>query len=81
MAIARAPGVGILVECGRGGLEDVPCRRICELCREQTGVEFEIRYVDVHHATDFALCLQHLDRLFRCATFRRFAEKVTAQRV
>jgi len=45
MAIARAPIVGILVECGRGGLEDVLCRRICELLREQTGVEFEIDIV------------------------------------
>ncbi len=41
MAIARAPRVGILVECGRGGLEDVLCRRICELLRERTGIGFE----------------------------------------
>ena len=210
MAIARAPRVGILVECGRGGLEDVLCRRICELLREQTRVEFEIdivpmdnkarliqecgtvtarllddgchrvvilwderpawprigeplcwhndrqsilaslrqaqvanrpvhlvcierefeswllfdhqmlsnvlsteahpvrvgsqrnphrmqnpkgtmtslfrqhrgwRYVDVQHATEFARCLQNLNRLLRCATFRRFAEQVTGQRV
>ena len=210
MAIARAPRVGILVECGRDGLEDVLCRRICELLREHTGVEFEIdivpmdnkarliqdcgavtarlldeaatvssssgtsdrpgresvnpcagitideiflptcvrhkspiarciwsassvsskswllfdhqmlsavlstaahpvrvgsqrnpdrmqnpkgtmtslfrqhrgwRYVDVQHATEFARCLQNLNRLLRCATFRRFAEQVTGQRV
>jgi hypothetical protein len=45
MAIARAPRVGILVECGRDGLQDVLCRRICELLREQTGVGFEIDIV------------------------------------
>ncbi|MGO8744473.1 MAG: hypothetical protein ACLQNE_00655 [Thermoguttaceae bacterium] len=37
--------VGILVECGRQGLEDVLCRRICALLREQTGVAFEIDIV------------------------------------
>ena len=39
------------------------------------------RYVDVQHATAFARCLQNLDRLLRCATFRRFAEQVTGQKV
>jgi hypothetical protein len=37
--------VGILVECGRQGLEDVVCRRICVLLRERTGVDFEIDIV------------------------------------
>lgn len=35
------------------------------------------RYVDVQHAPDFARCLENLARLRRCATFRRFAERVT----
>jgi hypothetical protein len=33
--------VGVLVECGRQGLEDVVCRRLFALLREQSGVEFE----------------------------------------
>ncbi len=33
--------VGILVECGRQGLESVVCGRLCELLSEHTGVEFE----------------------------------------
>lgn len=37
--------VGILVECGRQGLEDVVCRRLCELLQAATGVEFEIEIV------------------------------------
>ena len=41
MARIRTPRVGILVECGRRGLEDVICRRLCALLREHTGVEFE----------------------------------------
>lgn len=45
MARARALRIGIIVECGPGGLEDVLCRRICELLRERTGVEFEIDVV------------------------------------
>ncbi len=45
MASARALRVGILVECGRGGLEDVLCRRICELLRQQIKVDFEIDIV------------------------------------
>ena len=45
MARARALRIGILVECGPGGLEDVLCRRICALLRERTGVEFEIDIV------------------------------------
>ena len=45
MTKARASRVGILVECGQGGLEDVLCRRICVLLREDTGVEFEIDIV------------------------------------
>ena len=35
------------------------------------------RYVNLQHAKDFARCLQNLARLQRCATFRRFAERVT----
>lgn len=41
MARIRTPRVGILVECGRRGLEDVVCRRLCALLREHTGVVFE----------------------------------------
>ena len=45
MATRRTRKVGILVECGRRGLEDVLCHRICDLLREQTGVDFEIETV------------------------------------
>lgn len=45
MARTRATRVGILVECGRDGLEDVLCSRICELLRELTGVALEIDVV------------------------------------
>ncbi len=45
MARARALRIGIVVECGPGGLEDVLCRRICDLLRERTGVEFEVDIV------------------------------------
>jgi hypothetical protein len=38
---ARVPRVGILVECGRDGLEVHLCRRICALLREQHGGVFE----------------------------------------
>jgi hypothetical protein len=41
MARIRVPRVGILVECGRLGLEAVVCRRLCALLREHTGVNFE----------------------------------------
>jgi hypothetical protein len=41
MARTRRPKVGILVECGRRGLEDVVCRRLCTLLREHTGLDFE----------------------------------------
>jgi hypothetical protein len=39
------------------------------------------RYVDVQYAADFARCLQNLTRLRRCATFRRFAERVTGRAI
>jgi hypothetical protein len=39
------------------------------------------RYVDVQHARDFARCLRNLNSLRRCATFRRFAERVTGRPV
>ena len=39
--ISRTPRVGILVECGRQGLEAVVCLRLCALLREHTGVDFE----------------------------------------
>lgn len=39
--VARVPRVGILVECGRDGLEVHLCRRICALLREQHGGRFE----------------------------------------
>jgi hypothetical protein len=35
------PRVGILVECGRDGLEVHVCRRICTLLQRDTGVEIE----------------------------------------
>jgi hypothetical protein len=35
------PRVGILVECGRDGLEAVVCPRICVLLQEASGVEIE----------------------------------------
>lgn len=37
------------------------------------------RYVDVEHATHFARCLENLTRLRQCATFKRFAERVTGR--
>jgi hypothetical protein len=37
--------VGVLVECGRQGLEDVVCRRLFALLREHTGVNFEFDIV------------------------------------
>jgi len=37
--------VGLLVECGRQGLEAVVCTRICELLRERRDVKFEIDIV------------------------------------
>ena len=37
--------VGILVECGREGLEDVLVRRICDLLSEHTGEPTEIDIV------------------------------------
>lgn len=37
--------VGLLVECGPQGLEVVVCRRICDLLRAETGVDFEIDIV------------------------------------
>jgi hypothetical protein len=40
MARIRKPKVGILVECGRQGLEFVVCRRLCMLLRENTGIDF-----------------------------------------
>jgi hypothetical protein len=39
--VRGTPRVGILVECGRQGLEAVVCRRLCALLREHTGVRFE----------------------------------------
>jgi hypothetical protein len=39
------------------------------------------RYVDVQYARAFARCLPDLARLRGCATFRRFAEKVTGRAV
>lgn len=45
MARTRSFRVGILVECGRDGLEDLLCRRICDLLRDQTGIVFEIDIV------------------------------------
>ena len=37
--------VGILVECGRQGLEAVVCHRLCALLSDHTGVEFEFDIV------------------------------------
>ncbi len=37
------------------------------------------RYVDIQHAAAFARCLQDLTHLRRCATFCRFAERVTGR--
>ena len=37
------------------------------------------RYVDIQHAPAFARCLQDLSHPRRCATFCRFAERVTGQ--
>jgi hypothetical protein len=47
--------VGILVECGRMGLEDVLCRRICELLEAERGVELE---VDIVPMVNKALLIQ-----------------------
>src|SRR5713226_6597458 len=43
--VTRLPRVGILVECGRDGLEVHLCRRICALLRDQHGAAFEERIV------------------------------------
>ncbi len=37
--------VGILVECGPQGLEAVVCRRLCELLRASTGIDFQFDIV------------------------------------
>lgn len=37
--------VGLLVECGRQGLEDVVCRRLFELLRQHSSVQFEFDIV------------------------------------
>lgn len=42
MAKTATSRVGILVECGRRGLEHILCLRICELLREQTGAAFQV---------------------------------------
>ncbi len=39
--IGRRARVGILVECGRQGLDAVVCRRLCALLRDHTRVDFE----------------------------------------
>ncbi|MHB8897349.1 MAG: DUF4276 family protein [Thermoguttaceae bacterium] len=39
------------------------------------------RYNDIQHAAAFARCLQDLTHLRRCATFRRFAERVTGRTI
>jgi len=54
-----------------------PKGRMTSLFRQHRGW----RYVDVQHAAAFARCLQNLARLRRCATFRRFAEKVTGRAI
>jgi len=41
----RVLRVGILVECGRDGLEDVVCRRICELLAQHTGLRLQVDIV------------------------------------
>jgi hypothetical protein len=38
---AGVPRVGIIVECGRDGLEVHLCRRVCTLLRQQHGAAFE----------------------------------------
>lgn len=45
----RPPRVGILVECGRDGLEVHLCRRICALLREQHGASFDERIVPMEN--------------------------------
>ena len=37
--------VGLMVECGRDGLEAVVCRRICDLLRQDHGAVIEIDVV------------------------------------
>lgn len=43
--------VGLLVECGRDGLEVHVCRRMCELFNEQLSVEIEPVIVPMDHKT------------------------------
>jgi hypothetical protein len=38
---AKVPQVGVLVECGRDGLEVHLCRRICTLLRDEHGAAFQ----------------------------------------
>jgi hypothetical protein len=57
--------VGILVECGRHGLEDVVCRRLCELLRGLTAVDLEIDIVPMDNK-------QHLIQECGTATARLF---------
>jgi len=39
------PRVGILVECGRDGLEAQVCPKICTLLQQETGIEIEPRII------------------------------------
>jgi hypothetical protein len=43
--VIAMPTVGILVECGRQGLEAVVCLHLCKLLREHTGVAFQEQIV------------------------------------
>jgi hypothetical protein len=52
-----------------------PKGTMTSLFRQHRGM----RYVDIQHAPQFARCLRNLSRLRRCATFRRFAERVTGR--
>ena len=46
--VASTRRVGILVECGRQGLEAVVCRRICSLLRDHSRVDFDEEIVPMN---------------------------------
>ncbi len=64
--------VGLMVECGREGLEAVVCRRICDLLRQNHGADIEIDIVPMNNkrhlieqsgATASALLQTGIDRV------------------
>jgi hypothetical protein len=60
------PRVGILVECGRDGLEVHVCRRICALLQRDIGIEIEPDIVPMNNKPGLLEgCGQSTQTLFR----------------